>query len=426
MADELIYSTRRELLTGTLATLSLSATIPGFLYRTALAMAQGPEKGDGRILVVVQLAGGNDGLNTIIPFAMDSYYKARPGIAIPKKELRTLNDEIGIHPAATALHELYGAGRLAIIQGVGYPNPNRSHFKSMDVWHLADPTGRSYDGWLGRYFDSCCQGQDPPVPQSGISLTDETPLAMIGDRFMPLTFEDESKLAWKSRKSDRAAEELFEKLNSGAAATAERRKKTTQDETLDFLRRTALEARMGAADIQEAARGGGGGAGAAGRRQQLSQQLQLVARMIAAEFPTRVYYLSLGGFDTHSNQLARQQQLLRELGDALQGFVKQLDEMKLLDRVLVMSFSEFGRRVNQNASGGTDHGAAAPMFLIGENIKPGLHLEHPSLEKLDEGDLIFNCDFRRIYATVLKQWLKADDRKILRGSFTPLELLKTK
>ncbi len=419
MSDGLIYSTRREFLCGTLGTLSLSATLPGFLVRTAQALARDPKPHD-RVLVMLQLAGGNDGLNTVVPFAQDAYYRARPKLAIAARDCLKLNDELGLHPALAGLKGLIDDGLCAIVQGVGYPNPDRSHFKSMDIWHTGDAGGRAHSGWLGRYFDSCCAGQDLPDPNQAIALMSEAPLALQGDRFTPLAFRSAAELNWRSAGAPPAAAEVFEELNSGPPQQPAGA--PTRNPALDFVRRAALQARMGAADVRGAV--GDKDDRRAGRRGTLSDQLGAVLRMIAADFPTQVYYVSHGGFDTHANQQGRHTQLLRELGEALAGFFGQLRTHQLLDRVLVVSFSEFGRRVLQNASGGTDHGAAAPMFLMGAGAAPGIHGQHPSLEQLDRGDLVHNCDFRRVYAAVLRDWLGAQPHQVLRASFQPLPVIR--
>ena len=203
MSNEPLFTSRREFLTGGLTFLSAASTLPIFLGQTARVLA-GPEptgkkSKDERILVVVQLAGGNDGLNTVVPYEMDAYYKMRPRIAIPKKDVLKLTDGIGLHPQATGLKELFDEGRMAIVQGVGYPNPNRSHFSSMDIWHTGDPDLKIHEGWIGRYFDSCCKGSDPdPEPISGVALMKESPVAMQGRRFTPLAFENPDSLAWRT------------------------------------------------------------------------------------------------------------------------------------------------------------------------------------------------------------------------------------
>lgn len=439
MSNEPLFTTRREFVTGGLTFLSAAATLPLFLGRTATALA-GPEPTakagkDQRILVVVQLAGGNDGLNTIVPVEMDAYYKARPRIAIPKKDALKLANGVGLHPAATGLKDLFDEGKMAVIQGIGYPNPNRSHFTSMDIWHTADPMQRQQNGWLGRYFDACCKGSDPdPEPIQGIALTQEQPLAMQGDRFMPLAFQNPESLTWRGGRSDKTADALFRKLNgmdgeSGADA-GPGKNAGANEKTEHFLQRAALKAQIGADEIRAAAGKNlasgirAGGARRAGGGNQLSQQLQLVARLIAANLPTRIYYVSMGGFDTHTGQDGRHRTLMTQFGEAMREFVDTLEDQKLSDRVLIMSFSEFGRRVQENASGGTDHGEAAPMFLFGSNIKPGVHEKHPSLDNLHRGDLEFGCDFRRVYSDVLANWLSMRPDLVLGRGFEPLRVVR--
>ncbi|TWT45761.1 hypothetical protein RAS1_21920 [Phycisphaerae bacterium RAS1] len=427
MSDSPFFTSRREFLVGGLTFLSASATLPLFLGNTARVLA-GPEtqrakkRADERILVVVQLAGGNDGLNTVVPYSMDPYYQARRTLAIPKKDVLQLEKGVGLHPAATGLKQLFDDGRMAIIQGVGYPNPNRSHFTSMDIWHTADPLQRKQSGWLGRYFDSCCKGSDPaPEPIDAIALMQESPLALQGENFAPLAFENADTLAWRNPKNDAAAMEAFRKLNNIEGDIPASGNKLEQ-----FLQRAALKAQVGADEIRTAlgTQLKGKRFGRRGGPGELARQLEMVARMIKADLPTRIYYVSMGGFDTHSGQLGRHQQLVRQFGDAMQDFVESLEDDGLLDRVLIMSFSEFGRRVQENASGGTDHGEAAPMFLFGKSLKPGLHLDHPDLANLHRGDLPFGCDFRRVYASLLRFWLQVDPVKILGGGVQPLPLLK--
>lgn len=405
MSEPRGYTTRRNFLTRSLALVSSSATLPIFLGHTAQALAapRSKAKDDSQpILVVVQLAGGNDGLNTVIPYSMPGYYRARQQLAIRENDVHQLDHGIGLHPAAEGLKSLYDDGLLGIVQGVGYPNPNRSHFVSTDIWATADPDLRQKTGWLGRYFDATCEGQDPK-PINGIALTNESPLTMEGDRFTPLAFRDANALRWRAPGGNKEAQEVFRELNNASGVSD----KETDNPMAAFLQRAALDAQLGAAEIRKAAKGRRSrGSG------QLGAQLDFVASLIAADFPTRVYYVTLGGFDTHTGQTYRHRQLLQQLGDALKDFVATLKEDNLLQRVNIMTFSEFGRRVEQNASGGTDHGAAAPMFLIGEQVRQGLLGEHPSLTDLDNGDLKFKVDFRDVYATVCREWLQVDPRRV--------------
>ncbi len=435
--SEDLAATRRDFLRSGLTLVSAAATVPVFLDRTATALA-GPASGakkagsgasNDRILVVVQLAGGNDGLNTIIPYRSDIYYRARPQLAIAKTQALALTDDLGLHPAATGLKKLYDDGDLAIVQGVGYPNPDRSHFKSTEIWETADPQQRNHDGWLGRYFDCACKGNDALDPKSAIALTAEAPLALQGDRFSPVAFSTPEQLSWQPGRVSPGAREAFERLNNpdeGHNPDGTLKAVTT----LEYLQRTALDARMSARDIQNAAGGGAGRVrermmGGGGRRGggELARQLQMVSRMIAADLPTRVYYVSLGGFDTHAGQTGRHQQLMQQLGTALQEFVDTLRKNGQLGRVLIMTFSEFGRRVEQNASQGTDHGQGAPMFLIGTKVRAGLRNSHPDLRQLNQGDIPWQVDFRSVYQAVLTDWLRADSRRILGGAYPALDLI---
>lgn len=427
MTDERLYTTRRDFLTGSISFLSAASTMPVFLGNTARVLA-GPEpqqkrrNDSDRILVVVQLAGGNDGLNTIVPYEADPYYKLRQRLAIPKKDVLKLEQGLGLHPAATGFKELYDDGLMAVVQGVGYPNPNRSHFSSMDIWNTADPTLKMHDGWLGRYFDACCSGSDPaPEPIEGVALMGEAPLAMQGDRFFPLSFSNPAALAWKAGQRNKRANDVFRKLNN-----VDSEMPRGGSELAQFLQRAALKAQLGADEIHAVAgrRTGGAANRRGGRGGQLGRSLDLVARMIAADMPTRIYYVSMGGFDTHTGQDNRHRQLMTQLSSGMKSFFDTLKSNKQLDRVLVLTFSEFGRRVQPNASGGTDHGEAAPMFLFGSQVRPGIHQKHPNLTKLHRGDLSFGCDFRRVYAAVLQNWLKMRPEKVLGRKFAPLKVIR--
>jgi uncharacterized protein (DUF1501 family) len=427
--------TRRQFLQTGLTLASAAATIPWFLNNSALAM--GPAAGlssipgvpEDHILVVIQLSGGNDGLNTVVPYGFDAYYKARPAIGIQANQALKLKevDGIGLHPQMTGIKDLFDDGLCAIVQGVGYPNPNRSHFKSMDIWQTAD-TSATGNGWLGRYFDSeCCgygkgesgkaESDTKPSSMPGIAIGRTAPLAMEGQRIKPIAFENEDMFRWIGQDVHNALVDPYDKIQRrGTSSDA--------DTNAAFLMRTALDAQISSDLIRKAVRNkpliqypGG----------ELARQLQMVASMIRAGLPTRVYYVQLGGFDTHAQQggaQGRQGQLLGQLAQAVKAFYQDLKAQENHGRVLTMSFSEFGRRVGQNASQGTDHGTAAPMFLFGPMIKPGVIGDHPSLTDLDEGDLKYKIDFRTVYAGILEGWLKADPRKILEGEFKAVPVVK--
>jgi uncharacterized protein (DUF1501 family) len=398
-----------------LSVAALTATLPGFLVRTGQALADdargvAPLKGlrDNHVLVVVQLAGGNDGLNTLAPFADDAYHKARPKLALDAKKVLKLNDQVGFHPEMTDLKRLYDDGLLAVVQNVGYPNPNRSHFRATEIWETASDSKTVWKaGWLGRYFDNDCRGV--PSPMLGLQVGERPAQTFAHRAPRAVTLGNADLFKWPTRGPVAAG---LERLNTPRA---------TGNETLDFLQRSANETLGLSRRIQEAIKD------SKTSKEYLpfafQQSLKLVAQMIAAEIPTRVYYVSLSGFDTHANQANRHAGLLQELSQGLSTFCRDLKELGHLDRTLVMTFSEFGRRVTENRSVGTDHGTAAPLFLAGGKVKAGLHGGPPDLSDLDSGDLKFQTDFRSIYATVLKQWFHADPKKVLETEFPTLPLL---
>lgn len=437
--------TRREFIGNGLIMASAALTLPSFLQRSALAMpsaASGSLAGvpEDRILVVLQLSGGNDGLNTVVPYGFDDYHKARPGIGIKPSEALKLDSTasngtgIGLHPGLAGMKDLYDAGLLSIVQGVGYPNPDRSHFRSMDIWHTADTNGTG-DGWIGRYLDSeCCgygkgesgkpePGKKPAKTDStapGIAIGRTAPLAMQGRSFKPVSFENTDLFRWIGNDIHQSLKQPYQDLNRRGDAGAA----TQTDTNSNFLLRTALDAQVSSDLIRKAVStkplvdfpGN-----------ELGRQMAMVSSMIRAGLRTRVYYVSLGGFDTHAGQggaQGRQSQLLAQVGQALKAFYADLKQQGNDGRVLTMTFSEFGRRVGQNASGGTDHGTAAPMFLAGPMIKAGLYGEHPSLTDLDQGDLKYRIDFRTVYAAILDDWLKVDSKKVLDGTFAPAKVIK--
>jgi len=437
---------------------SAAATIPAFINNSALAMFQQaggqssiPGVPEDHILVVVQLSGGNDGLNTVIPFGDPAYYKARPGIGIQEKDVLKLSgaDGVGFHTQMGGMRDLYDNGLCCVVQGVGYPNPNRSHFKSMDIWHTADTTATG-DGWLGRYFDAECCGYGkgesgmPTTPAAGqlgkilgldekkpagdaagppgIAIGRAAPLAMQGRKIKPVSFESAELFKWSAQDVHKSLREGYESLNRrGAGETTQGGKPT--DRNSDFLLRTALDAQVSSDMIRKAV---GQKPLVAYPQGELAKQLSMVALMIRAGLKTRVYYVTHGSFDTHSGQggaQGRHGQLLNQFAGSLKAFYADLKQQSNDGRVMTMSFSEFGRRVGQNASGGTDHGTAAPLFLCGPMVKKGVLGEQPSLKDLDDGDLKHKIDFRSVYAGILNGWLKTDPKKILDGAFQPMAVM---
>jgi uncharacterized protein (DUF1501 family) len=426
--------TRRAFLNRGVVLASASLAVPSFLQRSAFAMAQPGTPGvdDNRVLVVVQLSGGNDGLNTVVPFGDAAYYRARASIGIAENAALKLDGDqgLGLHPALAGIKEMYDEGLLSVVQGVGYPNPNRSHFVSMDIWHTAD-TDATGEGWLGRYIDHQCCGYgkgESGTPDGsaadanampGIALMRTAPLALEGIKSKPIAFETPDLFRWTGEDVHESLASPYEALTSrGGSAEA------SAGSNADFLLRTALDAQVSSDLIRKAV---------ATRplveypRSELGQQLSMVASMIRAGLKTRVYYVSHGGFDTHAGQGGAQgnhARLLQTYAEAMRAFYRDLKAQENDTRVLTMTFSEFGRRVAQNASGGTDHGTAAPMFLAGPMVRAGVHGEHPSLKNLDDGDLKFGIDFRSVYAGVAKDWLQADPKVVLKGSFNPLKVIK--
>ena len=429
-------TTRRVFLQKGLPMLAVGATVPSFLDQTVMAIAnpldtpltQRPSGKDGKIRVVVQLAGGNDGLNTVIPYADDTYQNVRRTLAMPGSEVLKVNDYLGLHPNLAPLKKLFDDGKMSVIQGVGYPNPNRSHFRSTDIWSSGYSEKEIVtSGWVGRFFDNACPGCEPHV---GVSVGERMPLAMQGERVTPVSFEQAS--AYQYTGPDR---ERYERLNLREAkpstqpavkkaprATLARKVEDSAGSTLDFLHRTAMDAQLSSDDILAMTKRYTTSADYP--RNKFGEGLRSVAAMIAGGLPTRVYYVSLGGFDTHQNQKGRHEQLMLQLAQGMGAFWSDVTKQGNDQRVLMMTFSEFGRRVEQNASGGTDHGAAAPMFLVGSGVKPGLFGRHPSLTDLDQGDLKFNVDFRSVYATVIQEWLDTPSKPILGQQFKTMPLLK--
>jgi len=409
---------------------SFAATLPHFLQESAMGMllpegsAAGSQPGvpDERILVVVQLSGGNDGLNTVIPYGEAEYHNARPGIGLgepgkPKNGGAALELDqakgIGLHPNLTGLKELHDAGSLCVVAGVGYPNPNRSHFASMDIWQSGRPEGKG-TGWLGRYVDAACNGN--PAADMAIAVGRTAPLAMTGAKSAPIAFESADLFRWLGADKNGAMDKEYQQLvRAGSLPGVEPGSQES------FLMRTALDAQVTSDRIRAAV----------AKKplvtypgSQLSKQLQTVAAMIRDGMKTRVYYVSMGGFDTHANQPGGHGNLMRQLGDALLAFQKDLQQQGNDGRVVTMCFSEFGRRVRQNASNGTDHGTAGPMFLIGPRVNPGLQGMYPSLTDLDGGDLKFTTDFRGVYQELLGTWMGADTKAVLGGEWAAPGLVR--
>ncbi len=416
--------TRRLFLQRGVTLASSAATIPLFLQRSAFAMTNWdmalsfqPGVPEERILVVVQLAGGNDGLNTVVPYSLSQYYDARRSIAIPEREALALGSTgLGFHPKLAGLKSLYDEGLVSVVQGVGYPNPNRSHFKSMDIWHTADTAGTGR-GWLGRYFDNECSGS--PQPDIGVAVGSEAPLAMQGKQVRPVSFDNPDAFTWRAAEAHERLSDAYDDIVETPVPAG-----VSPDSSAAFLMRTALDARVTSDQVRRAVESR---SSVNYPRTELANQLRMVAAMIRGGMATRVYYVTLSGFDTHAGQGAangRHANQLAQVGDAMRAFVSDLKATGDDARTMTMIFSEFGRRVSQNASGGTDHGAAAPAFLIGPMVHPGVLGNHPSLTDLDQGDLKYGIDFRSLYTTVLDRWMGADARAVLGRRYSILKVIR--
>lgn len=359
-----------------------------------------------KVVVVIQFSGGNDGLNTVIPVRNDIYYKERPRLGIAKDKALKLTDEVGLNPALESFKSFYDEGSLGILNNVGYPNPDRSHFRSMDIWHSASASNQYINtGWLGRYLDAQCNGCDKPT--QAMELDDVLSLALKGEQSKGLAFKDPQKLYNTSNRK------LFKEIiNSHKPG----------EESIDYLYKTMSETISSADYIFQQSKSHATNQIYPGTV--LGKDLKTIASLIFSDINTKVYYVSLGSFDTHVNQEAQQKRLFTELNDAVKAFTADLKKNNRFNDVLMMTFSEFGRRVSQNASNGTDHGTANNMFFIGGGLQQkGMLNAMPNLADLNDGDLKHTIDFKNVYATVLNKWLGADDKMILGNTFSYMDFI---
>jgi uncharacterized protein (DUF1501 family) len=362
-----------------------------------------------KILVIVQLTGGNDGLNTVIPFENDLYYNARPQIAVKKNEVLKLNGQFGLHPSMWAWKELHENGKLCVLNNVGYPGPDRSHFRSMDIWHTASKSDEyKTSGWIGRYLDEQCGKCDRPT--NALEMDDTLSFALKGDNVKALSLKDPKKLY--ATTMDPFINQLNRQHIPG----------DHHHNNAEYLYKTLAETISSAAYIYQTSKIYRSAASYPDHA--FGKSMKTISELIISGVNTKIYYVSLGSFDTHFNQQTRQAALLQQLSETTSIFMNDLKSNGRSQDVLLMAFSEFGRRVQENASAGTDHGTSGPVFLLGESLqKKGFYNEMANLNELDDGDLRYSIDFKNIYSTLLKKWLNSDDEKILGNKYQYLDFI---
>jgi uncharacterized protein (DUF1501 family) len=405
------FLSRRDLIkSGGMIAVGLAA--PRWLSTIAEAdvmnQAKGGKISSDTILVVCQLSGGNDGLNTVVPYSDALYYKARPTIGHKEDTVLKLNDQLGLHPNLKGMHELYKEGKVAIIQNVGYPKPNRSHFKSMDIWQSASPDDKLKNGWIGRHMDARLK-IGPLNPVMALGLSTEKPLALAAGNASIPCFASLADV--QGMLGDADSEKMLREIQGQDAmmGSATRVVQQANKSALDAM--SALSKQLGTFAPKQTYGDDGFGKG-----------FKQIAHLIGASPATRVVYFSNGGFDTHAKQIDNHGKLMQNFGDALLAFQREMEAIGKADKVVVLVFSEFGRRVNENASMGTDHGAAGPMLLIGKKVKGGLHGPKPDLADLQDGDIKFKTDFREVYSAALDNWMGGDSELVLGQKFTSPQL----
>ncbi|MEA2786511.1 MAG: hypothetical protein QOF71_2615 [Candidatus Eremiobacteraeota bacterium] len=405
---------RKTFVTSALSVAFLGGNASGVLAQVAASSPLLPSFANGvdpdNVLVVIQMGGGNDGLNTVVPWSDDAYHRVRPAIHVTETQVLKLNERIGFNPALKGLNELYKQGRVALVQGVGYPNPNRSHFEATQIWETASPERPQQYGWLGRYLDRRFAGAAKPASLfEAVSLGDTLPAALVASHVEVPAIGALNAFAYNTGR-DLASKQSAGVLYDGA--------KAGQSPYLSMIAQTARDAYHGGDVLRKQTAEFTNKATYAPNG--FAQQLALAAKLIGSSAGSKIVFVSIGSFDTHAGQRAQQDRLLGYLGDGLLSFYQDLAAHNLDKKVLTMTFSEFGRRVSQNASNGTDHGTAMPLFIVGGGVKGGIYGDHPSLTDLDHGDLRFSTDFRAVYATVIEKWLGRNPSEVLTGTYPTL------
>ncbi len=412
-----MLTSRRDFLKTSVAgssMIALGSSVPGFLSKTAAAAQTANQPGSrDTVLVVIQLTGGNDGLNTVSPYSDDEYRRLRPTLQQSRNSILRINDDLGLHPSLNGLSNLLEDGKLCIVQGVGYPNPTQSHFRSMDIWQSAQTRGERNDGWIGRALRSV-----PGAMSFHLANQNEAaPLALTG---APVRVPSISSL------------QDFQLQVNGSSSADSRQQRSViealanptpnQSGLLDFVQRTSVNTYSSSERLREVGQNYSPATPYPGTA--LGNHLRLAAQLIDAGLGARLFYVSLGGFDTHASQAGTHANLLNQLSSAMTAFYRDMEQKGHANRILMMTFSEFGRRARENGSRGTDHGTAAPMFLVGGRVRSGVVGEHPSLTDLVAGNFRHHTDFRQVYAAILDNWLGVSSRQVLGQQFQPIQILQ--
>lgn len=409
---------RRDFIQDSLAVVSMGLAVPSIFSKAVVAAAEesAAPSVSGKTLIVVQMAGGVDGINTVIPYRDTNYRQNRSVLAVPEREMLVINERIAFHPSLAKLKDAFDRGNLAVVEGVGYPNPNFSHFKAMDIWQSANPDGVAKEGWLGKYFEGLTDSEGHPLV--GLSYGNRLPTAFNNAKVSIPSVASLETYGLQNAQGDRNPDarrtsllrlyDIYKPANTRFAALL--------DNTLDNAWQSQQQLTAAHAIYKPAV---------AYPQSSIATGLQLLAELIDSSGgnPLRVGHVMLGGFDTHTNQDNTLERLLRETSEAIHAFWTDVGAHGHGDDVIVMTWSEFGRRVRENANGGTDHGSAVPMFVLGNKIKGGFFGEPSSLSNLDNGNLRFTTDFRAVYATLLEQWLQAPSDEILGAHFSQLNFI---